>query len=297
MKKLLYLSVAIMVVACGSRQQSNYDNNADLSLIAEFYNTYIQSKYGVDTVSIQDFIRKEAESLDSCYLIHYKQAINGYDIRMKVDSVSYIFSEIICNGNILISKGDNVILIPQLTVCFPDSLFSALNKHKINKLDFSINKESYYENLKYPHLGEYSNSPFFFFDVDFDNEKELIMRVSGMGQRARNCYYPIALNWGDTCNWEWADNAISKINSRYYPFDDMTQFDYAHKTFILHQSAGWWENEWHYYKYENRECNIVKKIVEYIECGKQKVKRITYQNNDSTTTNIPIDKNGSYSID
>ena len=73
----------------------------------------------------------------------------------------------------------------------------------------------------------------------------------------------------------------------------MVQFDNAYKTIILHESAGAWGNEWHYYK----DCKLIKKIVEYMDGIKRKVKRITYKGDKVVETDIPLDKDGSYSID
>lgn len=77
----------------------------------------------------------------------------------------------------------------------------------------------------------------------------------------------------------------------------MTQFDSTQKTFILHLSAGYWGSEWHYYRVENGESKLIKKIVEYIERGEYKVKRIICHGNKSIVTDIKTDKDGSYTID
>lgn len=308
MRKLIYLIFALFAVACGSKPQT-----AEISAISpknslfvvEFYGTYLQSKLGNDSVAIQDSIRQEAKSLDSCYLIHYKQLIDGYDIRIKVDSVGEFNGEfnddIICHGNLIVSNEDKAISISTFPICLPDSLFNQLQKYQINELDYDCKKKAYYwdEQLKYPHLGEYRDMPFFFFDADFDGENELMMRLAGIGQRFRDCYCPLKLNW-ETYDFEEAnitDNDAIKENCLYPPLDDMTQFDFANKTFILHMSSGgWWANEWHYYKVENGESRFVKKIVEYFR-EIPEVKRIIFQDNDPTVTNIPVGKACSYSID
>lgn len=303
MKKLLYTIFALCVVACGSKSQTTEISNIspkDSLLVAEFYKPYIQSKFGNDSIAIQQFIWQKTESLDSCYLIHYKQPINGYDIRMTVDSVEETVNDIICNGSIIVSNGDKAICIDQFPICLSDSLLNGLLKCQINEVEYTIKKHPYQENLKYPHFGEYKDTPFLFFDTDFDGENELVIRNVGVGQRSLNCYYPIKLNW-NTCEWNIADDMICgngdiMTDAHFYPFDDMTQFDYAHKTFILYLSAGWWDNEWHYYKVDNGERKLIKKIVEY-DRNAPKVKRITYHGNDSTITNISVSKDNSYSID
>lgn len=309
MKKLLYLIMALSVTACAPKsnkfQATSELNSADSLLVAEFYKPYIQSKFGNDTIAIRQFIRQEAESLDSCYLIHYKQPINGYDIRMGIKDKYQKYEEVECYGNMIISNEGKAIC-DTFNIYLSDSVYNGLATHKINELDYVETLYTYYDNAKYPHLGQFHKMPFAFFDTDFDGEKELILRVQGAGQRHRDCYCSISLVWENPCHWIddcallFADD-VSKENYRYFPFDDMTQFDSKNKVFIFHQSVAVWGNEWHYYKIENGKGKLVKKIIEYdhIEPSYQepKVMRITYHGNDSTVTNIPVGKDYSYSID
>jgi len=301
MKKLLYFIICLLAVACGSNTESNKQlTQENYALVAEFYKTYIQQKFGDDTTAIQQFLEQEAESLDSCFLIHYTRPINGYDIRMKVDLIDRIVDNVVCDGQIVITNEDKTISIDQFIVNMSDSVFNGFKKQIINEIEFDIKKSPFQENLKYPHFGEYKSMPFFFFDADFDGVEELVIRDSGIGQRGLNCYYPIKLDW-KKCNWEISENMICEnsdtmSHTHFYPFDDMTQFDFANNVFILYLSAGWWDNEWDYYKVENGEGKLIKRIVEY-DRNDPKVMRITYNGNDSTITSIPTFKDNSYSID
>ncbi len=301
MKYLLFALFTFIVVSCGSSQDADnkYSKSARLNLIKDFYTPYINSNSIEDSIKYQNFIDQEVAALDSCYLIHYTNTINSYDMRMRVDSVWHVHNDIICNANIIISNGDRAIAISQVNISLPDSIFNSLNKHHINEITYTTKKSPYYKNLKYPHLGEYGDLPFFFFDTNFDGENELILRVAGVGQRGRNCYYPLKLNWDNDSSRSWEFiSGIDEIESyRFDPFDDMTQFDSANKTFILHLSVRYWENEWHYYKVENDEIKLVKKIVEYFDWGEYKVKRIEYNGDKQTVSNIPVDKDRYYSID
>lgn len=264
MKYLLFALFTFIVVSCGSSQDADikYSKSARLNLIKDFYAPYIDSNNIEDSIKYQNFIDQEVAALDSCYLIHYTNTINGFDIRMRVDSIWRVFNDIICNANIIISNGDRAIAISQLNISLADSIFNNLNKHHINEITYTIKKSPYYKNLKYPHLGEYRDLPFFFFDTNFDGENELILRVAGVGQRGRSCYYPIKLDWDNDCDRNWSFiSGIAEIESyRFDPFDDMTQFDSTNKTFILHLSVRYWENEWHYYKVENDEIKLVKRL-------------------------------------
>lgn len=301
MKKLLYFIICLLIVACRSNTESNkqltQENN---DIISKFYNTYIQQCFGKDTTAIQQFLEREAESLDSCYLIHYAQPINGYDIRMKLNLICRIVDNVVCGGQIFITNEDKSISIDQFTVNISDSVYNGFKKRMINEVTFEIKKSPFQENLKYPHFGEYKSMPFFFFDANFDGEEEFVIRDVGVGQRSLNCYYPIKLDW-DKCSWEISDKMIcgnSDILSRthFYPFDDMTQFDFTNNMIILYISAGYWDNEWVYYKVINGESKLIKRIIENNR-NTPKVMRITYSDKDSIVTYIPIDKNNLYLID
>lgn len=295
---LLYLIIALLtcVPNANKHQAPNELNPADSLLIAEFYKSYIQSEFGNDTAAIQQFIKQEAESLDNCYLIRYKQPINGYDIRMGGLKEKYSYhDEVACYGNMIISKGEKVICDTFL-ICLPDSVYNRLATHKINELDYIETFDKYYDGIKYPHLGQLRKMPFAFFDIDFDGEKELLLRISDGGQRHRNVYHPISLVWKTPCHWIDVENIIDIDED----FDDMTQFDFKNKVLIFHISAGAWGNEWHYYKIENGKGKLVKKIIEndpYYSplSDKEEVLRITYHDNYSIVTKIPFDKDGTYS--
>lgn len=226
MKKLLYFIICILAVACGASTESNKQSTQDTNaLIAEFYNTYIQHKFDNDTTAIQQFLEQEAESLDGCYLIHYSRPINGYDIRMKIDTIGRITDYMICDGQIIVTKDNKAISIDQFVINIYDSVFNGFKKYMINEADYNVNKSPFQDNLKYPHFGEYKSMPFFFFDANFEGEEELIIRDSGVGQRSLNCYYPIKLNW-EKCSWEVTDNMICEnsyimSHTHFYPFDDM----------------------------------------------------------------------------
>ena len=273
---LLYLIIALLtcVPNANKHQAPNELNPADSLLIAEFYKSYIQSEFGNDTAAIQQFIKQEAESLDNCYLIHYKQPINGYDIRMGGLKEKYSYhDEVECYGNMIISKGEKVIC-DTFIICLPDSVYNGLVTHKINELDYIEIFDKYYDSIKY---------------------QELLLRLLNAGQRYRNIYHPISLVWETPCHWIDVSDVIG-----IYDFDDMTQFDFKNRVFILHMSVAAWGNEWHYYKIENGKSRLVKKIIEndpdYSPLSdKREVLRITYHDNYSIVTKIPFDKDGTYS--
>lgn len=295
---LLYLIIALLtcVPNANKHQAPNELNPADSLLIAEFYKSYIQSEFGNDTAAIQQFIKQEAESLDNCYLIHYKQPINGYDIRMcgLKERYSY-YDEVEYYGKMIISKGEKVIC-DTFFICLPDSVYNRLATHKINELDYIEIFDKYYDGIKYPHLGQFRKMPFAFFDIDFDGEKELLLRLLAGGPRYRNCYKPISLVWETPCHWIDVSDVIG-----IYEFDDKTQFDFKNRVFILHIPVAAWGNEWHYYKIENGKSKLVKKIIENdpdyspLLSDKREVLRITYHDNYSIVTKIPFDKDGTYS--
>ena len=281
------------------KHQASYElNPADSLLVADFYKLFIQSRFGNDSVAIQRFIRQQAASLDSCYLIHFKQLINGYDIRMNINDIRCAdYEQSYCDGDMIIANGKKVICDSTFFYCIPlpDSVCDRLVTHKINELDYAKPSDPYYYGFKYPTLVQFSDMPFAFFDIDFDGEKELLLRGLGYCQRGRDGYQVISLNWETPCHWV-EDSMIPD------ELDDATQYDIKNKTLIFSISAGAWENKWLYYKkIKNGKWKHVKDIIEYFEPNQDsliyKVKRITYHDKGSTETNIPVGEDLSYSID
>ncbi len=292
----------MLLCAYGCRGKQNYISESDSTQSDSiFVNDFYKSINGLSIEDVEDLIRNDLQQLDSTYFVEYDSPINGYSVKAVLKDFSpsgLSFHSGYAYMWFTDSCSTRSILHP--TFALNDSIAKQLQPRTVNKLDYDIVPNEYYS-FKSNQLGQFSDMPFAFFDVDFDGEKELLLRHPFVGQRGRSTYSPFRFSATDNNGFEEdyiydsIDSAIIKSdNYAHYPIlDDMAQFDSANKTIILHESAGSWGNEWHYYK----DCKLVKKIVEYIEWGEYKVKRIIYRGNKSIETNIPLDKNGSYSID
>ncbi len=294
------LSFLIAVLCFSCKQHSTYESGyiqSDSVFVYDFYN----SINGISIEEVEDLIRNDLQHLDSTYFVKYDSPINGYSVKAVLkDFHSNGFSDYTAYAYMWFTDSCSTSSILHPTFALNDSIAKQLKTRTVNKLNYNIIPNEYY-NYKSNQLGQFHDVPFAFFDVDFDGEKELLLRHPFVGQRMCSTYSPFTLSSIDYNSFEddYIYGAIDSVmieseTYAHYPIlDDMAQFDSTNKTIILHESAGAWGNEWHYYK----ECKLVKKIMEYIEWGEYKVKRITYRGNRSIETEIPLDKDGSYSID
>ena len=300
MKRLpLFLISLLLFCACCNKDKhiksEEFKNYTDSIFVYDFY----KSIKGLSLEDIDDLISNDLRHLDSIFYIVYSTQINGYSVKAVLKDFhsvgmcvftgyAYMWFTDSCSTRSLLHP----------TFALNDSIAKQLKTRTVNKLNYNITPDEYYKSNQ---LGQFYNVPFAFFDVDFDGEKELLLRHPFIGQRLRSTYSPFRLSaidhnsFEDDYIYDSIDSAMIKSDEyAYYPIlDDMAQFDNTNKILILHESAGAWGNEWHYYK----DCKLVKKIVEYIEWGEYKVKRIIFHNNKSIETDIPLDTDGSYSID
>lgn len=301
MKALSILLSCLLVTYCLSCKH-NYTSESDYTQSDSiFVNDFYKSINRLSIEDVEDLIRNDLQQLDSTYFVEYDSPINGYSVKAVLKDFNPTgLSYYTAYAYMWFTDSCSTRSILHPTFALNDSIAKQLKTRTVNKLDYEIKPNEYY-NFKSNQLGQFFDVPFAFFDVDFDGEKELLLQHPFVGQSGRSTYSPFRLSSTDINRFE-DDYIYGAIDSlmiesdtyAYYPIlDDMTQFDSANKTIILHESAGSWGNEWHYYK----DCKLVKKIVEYIEWGEYKVKRIIYRGNKSIETNIPLDEKGSYSID
>lgn len=299
MKAPLFVLLSLILLSClgcTTKQTSDSESlHTDSVFVYEFY----KSINGIAIEDVEDLIRIDLQHLDSTYFVEYDSPINGYSVKAVLKDLSPICLNVytaLAYMWFTDSCSTRSILHP--TFALNDSIAEQLKTRTVNKLNCNIIPDEYYNSNQ---LGQFQDVPFAFFDVDFDGEKELLLRHPFVGQRSRSTYSPFRLSSIDHNRFE-ADYIYASIDSAmmesdkyaHYPIlDDMVQFDNINKTIILHASAGAWENEWHYYK----DCKLIKKIVEYIDGGERKVKRIIYKGDKTIEIDITLDKGGSYSID
>lgn len=99
--------------------------------------------------------------------------------------------------------------------------------------------------------------PFGFFDVDFDGEKELLLRHPSIGQRESNGYSGYKISHTEDGNFEEV-SAISDLQKKkYFPvLDNFTEIDTMNKCLILKYYKG--NDEWSIEKYFYRDGNLTR---------------------------------------
>lgn len=255
-----------------SNKDTSYEDSIRHILIKEFYSEYLGSNID-DTLSVlESFLPKD------CYFINVNPTINNYEVKIvaSFDSNSYLDRR---TGRAYISfKKDNAItLFYHVNYFISDSLFNQLNPLKINEIRYNIPQKS--TKVK---LGTFSDYSFFFLDINFDGEQELITTNPGIGQRFLNAYYPHKL----LSNNEWEhDTFYDSISQNYlYPvLDDWTELNYRNKEVIISLSSGYSGNQKDFYKATKGKLKLLKKETYYCYWDSLS-KRVVYTGNDSIVT-------------
>ena len=167
---------------------------------------------------------------DSNININYKQQVNGYDVSVKVftDSIQEeYFSDIVTREAELTFKKDNQELIVKNPYYGDKSLIvdSLTNGMTIDYTPFEMSERNTFSG---------NHSPFFFFDVDFDGEDELLVCLwEGMGYRGYHAYQAYETNVGSG-----AHQLSPMQEAPFNELNDYTEFDPIHKTISVPQGVG-----------------------------------------------------------
>lgn len=190
MRKILYCILPIFlcsVLSCDRKRQSSEQDMKDSLAAANFMKC---AKYSYD-ILLDDYI----ECFKPRVFIKYKQPVNGYAVTVMCLPYNYTYdkemdTEIWGNALICFEKDDSRFYV--FNDSFSDSILYYANEiEPINnmKLELDYLPKSANEYLSH-------NSPFFFSDVDFDGEEELIINNWRCGIRYCNTYdvYKITIN-------------------------------------------------------------------------------------------------------
>lgn len=177
--------------------------------------------------------------------VKYEKPIEGYEVKALV----YADSTVATGYRALLDfskAGKTVSQIETTEFFLPDIRISELNNGEIVIANYDLPDVPHSGLIK---LDVYENIPFFFLDVNFDGEKELILNKVGLGQRGMNAYKPINIEFPyyDFGSWE--------TSNPYGELDDETIIDYDNKvirtTSIMSSCCAWWistfnrgEGEW-----------------------------------------------------
>ena len=211
--------------------------------------------------------------------IKYKQPVNGYDVTVMCFPYNYTYDkerEIEIWGNALLyfEKEDSRFCIYNKS--FSDSVLYYVNEQEVR--DNMILELDYLPKSKNEYLSH--NSPFFFSDVDFDGEEELIINNWRCGTRHCNTYdvYKITNNEVKQLTEAPFVNPTGKISN--YNSD----FDSVNKTITIHKRTG---SAYYggYYKYslvKRVDLNSYDRLSKCNELELIEAKIIDYDRNTST---------------
>ena len=211
--------------------------------------------------------------------IKYKQPINGYDVTVVCLPYNYTYdkereTEIWGNALLCFEKEDNRFYI--YNESFSDSVLYYVNEQEVR--DNMILELDYLPKSKNEYLSH--NSPFFFSDVDFDGEEELIINNWKCGIRHCNTYdvYKITNNEVKQLTEAPFVNPTGKISN--YNSD----FDSVNKTITIHKRTG---SAYYggYYKYglvKRVDLNSYDRLSKCNELELIEAKIIDYDRNTST---------------
>jgi hypothetical protein len=180
--------------------------------------------------------------------IEYSEPVEGFKVK-----IIWVPSEII-NG---FAKGPAILELFNIK----DSIFSKLTSNslaiKIDRLPFEYNSDSteiksVKPNVKITYAKDLnlsnewfgtSEEPFFFQDVNFDNNKDLILVEFGTGQRGVNNYRVDGMSNSDL------------LKEPFLSLDDYSKIDYKNRTITLVGSNGACDRTTEIYKQKKYEVN------------------------------------------
>ena len=250
--KLSLILLLFVLFACNGgklKSTSDKDSVATSKKLSDTVNTRNDSDFSERN---KEF--KELESHIPRFYIKYKQPINGYSVKVMVESVDEPSRAIL-----EFSKDGKVAFTLENRYFYESALEG--DKKKIFK------KGVYYVDYKIRKNERFSGDldkgvPFFFQDVNFDNTKELVFSLWGQGQRHTSMYKVYSVN-------DNAEDILYQItdNEPFNKLDDFTKFDQKNKTITLFCDGGASNYTEFIYKLNNDGDDFVplKKIVDTVD--------------------------------
>lgn len=176
---------------------------------------------------------------DSVCYIKFEQKVNGYDVKVRLSPYECWDSIIGGVAEIAFMHGDT------LRMLFHNPYF------KLKHLDRKsiLNGEVYTAEYSMPDIDyskpfdfrAFDNVPFFFLDVNFDGQPELILNYANQEQRWNNAFVAYGLmNFGDGDAYDYLYDEVRNVPP-FQNMDDLTEIDYAQNTISTLDYGGYTE--------------------------------------------------------
>lgn len=208
------------------------NSKIDSILLTHFYENIID----YNNIDWKDYIKEESKYLDSLYFIVYETSINGYEVKVRLSHLSDSFEGFTGMATIYFKRNNSVINLLHPTFYIEDSLFSKLSTHRIDTINYTFIS---FGNEINNELGQFKDVPFAFYDVDFDGEKEVLLRNPSIGQRGSNGYRAYKIPQNENPDFEEVTLYDSLREDNDFPIlDDYTEFDFKNKNIIVRNIGG-----------------------------------------------------------
>lgn len=221
---------------------------------------------------------------DNICFVKYRNKINGFDVRIAVRPFAYIDSILTGSAEIAFLRNDTCF------ISLPNPFFriDSLNRKQIENFDVvelvynypQINKSKPIE------FNQFNALPFFFLDVNFDGEDELIMNYARQGQRYCDAYVAYGLqHWnGESTGYDYLYDSTRGI-APFSDLDDLSEIDYTTQEISTFSYGGYSDSKKRIYKPINGKISL-HRIEDYDSLGwllaRQQILRVdtitTYHN-------------------
>lgn len=196
--------------------------------------------------------------------VKYRNKINGFDVRIAVRPFAYIDSILFGSAEIAFLRNDTCFISLQNPFFRIDSLnIENIGNYDVVELVYNqpqINKTKPIE------FKEFSSLPFFFLDVNFDEEDELIMNYARQGQRYSNAYVAYGLQyWNGDIGYDFLYDSTRGV-APFSDLDDLSEIDYTKKEISTFYYGGYSDSEKRIYKPINGKISL-HRIEDYDSLG------------------------------
>ena len=171
--------------------------------------------------------------------LQYYLPIDGYTVTVTcfVDTTSNTDSPqsqgnktaILGRGYIHFKNNENEFVVEN--PCFTESSLLANELALYNDMNLNIKYKPFIPNTDNRMILQGNDTPFFFYDIDMDGEKELVVTIfEGMEYHGHNSYEIYKINQSDS------NNILSPIaDAPFNEINDYTEFDFMNKAITPHE--------------------------------------------------------------